>query len=458
MVRDLMLDMEERDLLFTGKYDPLLPMLDSFWGNLLEGDDECSDLICNIVIPESSLSATQHTDTETLVCFKSQYVPNTSNFRIRLVKLSEGKYSLYDSSFGNTGVLAHSYVQNRNVATPIAASVLPLIDIDGEYLAKLVTNSKSVSLNKAYVYSAKNTDIKVDFSDNQASQLLSVCIPGCYHRYPMLGVGIVKYLNCVIGHSDLIDVLQSQFESDDRQIQEAEFDNETGKLDVIFTPEQEQTDDYIDDISDLNADFFRLFDDGYTRRNIILTSIGEQQYKELLYNDEMVNLVLFIDESTSFYRPIGDVQDGRFDADGNITESSDYCIVSLTVDTDTIIMFDNEGFDTIDNSPVFIVNGIDETRLYTSLVAQPYWIEDNCHKCCAIGQKSAIQYMISKEAYKAGKGLYIVPSVSANIKNMVGVVQDSTTGKLTGIVSESTNIDDVKLDEITQGIYTSQIS
>lgn len=66
--------------------------------------------------------------------------------------------------------------------------------------------------------------------------------------------------------------------------------------------------------------------------------------------------------------------------------------------------------------------------------------------------------MIGQEQFRAGKGLHIVPQLSENIKNMVGLVQDVHTGRLLGIVSDSTNINDITLDEITQHIYATQIT
>ena len=66
--------------------------------------------------------------------------------------------------------------------------------------------------------------------------------------------------------------------------------------------------------------------------------------------------------------------------------------------------------------------------------------------------------MIRQDQFRAGKGLYMVPQTSANIKNMLGLVQDINTGRLLGIVSNSTNISDMTLDEITQYIYATQIN
>lgn len=460
MVRDLVLNISECDLSFTDKSDMLDPIFDTVWGDIFDEDTDTDALICNIIVPEAYWQQMTYNDNELICMFHSEYMPDARNFYLRLVAFSNGQYSLFpDIHTSSLGGMAYSFMSNRNFATTILASSLPLIDIDGYFLARFVKSKGAIVLHKAYVYSAKSTDIEIDFSDNQASQLLSVCMPGKSYRYPTLGVGIIRYLNCVVEHSDLQARLQEQFDNDNKSIIAAEFDNSTGKLDVVFTPENAQQDNDLELPENLNMGFFQSFDDNSIRNSLSLNSVIEEEFLELLDSaDSFVNLVIFIDDTTSTYRQIDNIQSGKFDADGFIVSDDEYYVVTAHVAAGTMIMFDNVGFDAIDNSPVFIVNGSNETRLYTSLVAQQYWFTEDCHKCCVISYESDIKYMITKDAYKAGKGLYTVPSSSENIKNMAGVVQDSVTGELSAVVSDNTNISDVVLEEITQGIYVSRES
>ena len=121
-------------------------------------------------------------------------------------------------------------------------------------------------------------------------------------------------------------------------------------------------------------------------------------------------------------------------------------------------MFHDETEDDIKDAPIFIINDNDQSRLYTALIEQPYWLTETCHKCCILKRRSIVKYMIRQHQFRAGKGLYVIPQTSANIKNMLGLVQDINTGQLLGIVSNSTNISDMTLDEITQHIYAIQIN
>lgn len=459
MVRDLIIDMKERDLLTEDKSNASVPMFDSLWGNIFDEDKELDILICNIIIPEAYWSIVGYEDGEMTCRFKSSYIPNTSNFRIRLVGLRDGKYYVFERIRGDFGLPVNSYVLSKNIAAPIPACMLPFIDIDGEFMIKMVQNSKSEVLDKAYIYSAKSTDICINYSDDQASQLLTLCAPGKSYRYPTTGVGITKYLNCVVAHSDLQKVLEAQFNGDKKPIQDAEFDNGTCKLDVLFSPEKEESDMGLDDIDDLNLSFFSLFTDEYVRRNVVLNELSDTDFMELLNGYPYVlNILLFTDYTTSVSRIANKVEPGQFNGVGEVVPSDQYYIISATLEANTIVMFNDETEDNVKGAPIFIINDNDETRLYTALVEQPYWLTETCHKCFILKRRAVVKYMIRQDQFRAGKGLYMVPQTSANIKNMLGLVQDIHTGRLLGIVSNSTNISDMTLDEITQHIYATQIN
>lgn len=458
MVRDLILDMKERDLLTENKSNSAEPVFDSLWGNLFDEDETIDVLICNIIIPEAYWNIIGYDNGEMICRFYSDYVPDTSHFRVRLVALRNGKYSLFGNIRGDFGIPVNSYTLSKNIASPISACMLPYIDIDGEFMVKMVQNDKSEVLDKAYIYSLKSTDISVNYSDDQASQLLTLCAPGKSYRYPTTGVGITKYLNCVVAHSDLQQVLEAQFNADNKPIQDAYFDNETCKLDVLFSPEKEISDNGLEDLDNLNINFFNMFTDEFVRRNVVLNELSDIDFLELLNNYRCVlNIILFTDHTTTVSRIANKVEPGQFDGVGNVVKSDKYFVVSATLEANTIVMFDDEKEDEVRDAPIFIINDNDESRLYTALVEQPYWITETCHKCFILKRRSTIQYMIRQDQFRIGKGLYIVSQTSANIKNMLGLVQDINTGRLLGIVSNSTNISDITLDEITQHIYATQI-
>lgn len=459
MVRDIIIDMNEHDLVTEDKSTASMPTFDSVWGNIFDEDKELDVLICNIIIPEAYWSLVKYENDEMTCRFKAAYMPDTSNFRVRLVGLRYGRYSLFNNIRGSFGLPVNSYALSKNIAIPISACMLPYIDLDGEYMIKMIQHGDSESLDKAYIYSGKITDINIDYSDNQASQLLSLCGPGKSYRYPTTGVGITKYLNCVVAHSDLQKVLEVQFNGDSKPLQSADFDNETGKLDVLFYPEQEKADTDLEAVENLDKDFFNLFTDEYLRRNIVLNSVGDTDFIASLDNyPNILNILLFVDNYIGLSRIANKVEAGQFNAVGEVIPSDQYFIVSATLEANTIIMFDDETADKIEEAPLFIIDDIDETPLYVSLIEQPYWLTEKCHKCFILKRRSVIKYMISQEQFRAGKGLFAIPRESSNIKNMLVLAQDDNTGRLLALVSDNTNISDITLDEVSQYIYANQIS
>ena len=183
MVRDLMIDIKERDFVFSDKSNSSIPVFDVVWGNLFEADETIDALICNIIIPEAYWSVIKYTDNEFTCKFVSKYVPNENTFRIRLVSIKKGVYGLFSNIRGQFGLPVSSYALSKNVSSPLTACMLPFIDIDGEFIVRMVKNSHLEELDKAYVYSSKESDIFVDYSDNQAAQILSLCAPGNHYRY-----------------------------------------------------------------------------------------------------------------------------------------------------------------------------------------------------------------------------------------------------------------------------------
>lgn len=459
MVRDLIMNLKENDLVMVNKSTDTSPVFDVVWGNLFEEDDTIDALICNIIIPESYWQIAKYKDNSLTVRFHSPYTANTDTFRIRLVGLKDGQYSLFPNVRGKFGSPVSSYAMSKNISSPIPACMLPFVDIDGDFMVVMVQNSQLEELDKAYVYSDKQTDMVVDYSDDQAAQLLSKCAPGNSYRYPTTGVGITNYLNSVISHSDLEKVLSNQFSADNRPLQDASFDSETGELETVFSPEIEKSDEGLMSLDDLNSDFFSMFTDEFVRKNMVLNELTDLDYIKLLseYTD-FLEIVFFPDENTNIVRLVDKTEEGRFYGDGSIIRNDDYMIITSTLEANTIVMFDNELDEEIKDAPIFIVNDSDETRLYTALVGQPYWITDTCHKCFILTRRATVKYTIRKSQFAQGKGLYIIPQTSANIKNMLSLVQDVHTGRILGIVSNSTNISDITLEEITQYIYATKVN
>lgn len=91
------------------------------------------------------------------------------------------------------------------------------------------------------VWSGTRMDFLSGNANEQNRDLLLQCMPGNNYRYPISGVGLIKYLHGSIENSDLRSVLQSEFEEDDVTVKDASFDSSTGKinLDLDYTKANE---------------------------------------------------------------------------------------------------------------------------------------------------------------------------------------------------------------------------
>ena len=94
MVKDLIIDIKEKDLLFEDKSNSSMPVFDVVWGNLFDEDEVVDVLICNIIVPEAYWNIIKYDNRQLIIRFKSPYVPNTDIFRIRPVKFKNNQYNL----------------------------------------------------------------------------------------------------------------------------------------------------------------------------------------------------------------------------------------------------------------------------------------------------------------------------------------------------------------------------
>lgn len=94
--------------------------------------------------------------------------------------------------------------------------------------------SLSFADHKCTIYSGFSTDFNIVPANSQNKNLLLKCIPGNNYRYPMVGVGLVRYTNGNIEISTLADVLQQQFRQDGTPVIDASYDYETKHLLLIL--------------------------------------------------------------------------------------------------------------------------------------------------------------------------------------------------------------------------------
>lgn len=452
MVRDIKLNIYGRDLSFKDKSNGSYPVFNAIWGNLVPDDSASDTVYCNILLTEAqSKNIVFDTNHELLIHFSAPYAPIVKGFKVRLVSRIHGQYFIAGDESVKCGFTACSYLMTQDSPEPINASYLPAIDIDFQYTAKLIVNPEAPELNQAYIFSSKNTDIEVGTSDYQSSTLLSMNRKGSYYRYPRLGVGVADYLNTVISHTDLVDVIKEQFSFDGRSVHSVEYNEVTGEINISASPEVAVADTNVAPISELDVEFFNLFTDDYIRRMIVFERVDDRDFLESLDGyGTVIGLYIIPDDKSDFPRVEGTIEDGKFGDGGEVIVSDTNIIVTATLPAASIVMFD-------DNTPTLYIYNNNNDVIYKSDHDQSYYVNNDCYPCFHLKEGVTIKYSLPRERYSEGRGLRLVNRSDANLQNMVALVQDNITGKILGVIAGKSTIKDVTLNDLTQRIYAHQL-
>lgn len=248
-VRDILVNVDSGDLLLSAGDMGSHMFFNIVWGSLFDGDN-ANTLYANVIIPSRKLSKLVADEQGRYLLYaKATYYPYNQPFQVRLVSDNNGTYEQIEQANCRFPVISLAYLPGDTLMT-VNASELPYINIDGNYLFKLEFGSNNS--NKAYVYTADNTDMLIGDSDLQSSQLLSICEPGKFYRYPTTGIGVTKFIGSVVSHTELGDKIIEQFENNGISVQDANFDTRTGELQVIFFNEGIEEDLGLLDVADLN--------------------------------------------------------------------------------------------------------------------------------------------------------------------------------------------------------------
>lgn len=153
------------------------------------------------------------------------YTPSYKDFYIRIKKqIGNGSYSYILNPADNSQwfvAQAGLYGQEK---TNIKASQLIEVS-EGTY--HIVVNN-----GVAEIYNSEHMDFAIVNANMQNKNMMLLCVPGNNYRYPLTGVGLVRYLNSNIATTNLSQVLQREFENDGVQVLEASYNQELNFLDL----------------------------------------------------------------------------------------------------------------------------------------------------------------------------------------------------------------------------------
>lgn len=103
------------------------------------------------------------------------------------------------------------------------------------YASELITISESsfhIRLNKgvAEIYSSAESDVNIIKANRQNANMMLKCIPTNCYRYPLTGVGLIRWSQSNIDHTELAEVLKREFEEDGVKVNNASYDFDTSDL------------------------------------------------------------------------------------------------------------------------------------------------------------------------------------------------------------------------------------
>jgi hypothetical protein len=151
------------------------------------------------------------------------YTPKYKEFYIRIRRVFNNEISSFIQNpvDGSEWFLVRSGLYGSEMKN-VYASRLLLISEDRFF----------IKFNKGFadIYSGNESDVNIVSAQRQNANLLLKCLPTNNYRYPLTGVGLIRWVNSNIHYTELSTVLQREFENDGMSVENASFDLESKDL------------------------------------------------------------------------------------------------------------------------------------------------------------------------------------------------------------------------------------
>ena len=476
MAKDILINTQSGDCLVS-KSMTQTSIWEIVWGKLFDTDEV---EYMNILVPSGYVNHIQYQNNQFLCYIHADYHPSNNTFIARLVvaNAATGKYDLIQNYNINApepmGVVYYPTYTGK--PQDINACQLPMVDVDGNFclLFKQYGNS---NFSRAIITSAKNTDFVIGKSDNQSSQLLAKCAPGKYYRFPTTGLDLTKYINSVVEHTDITSQIIKQYNSDSKQVLEAEFDSNTGDLQIVFTGDNVADDNGLTDPNKLDVSLFRMADDDFIRaaykESQSLDDNNADFIEELVVSSNFVGLY-DIGNMAELDKINPTISQGIIKADGRLEKSSTSYLGIMELEAGkmyavnyppSVIKFQEQKFDGVsewygnilfalyqNNKPMYI----DYPFATASQVECIAFMRNMKNRKCFVPliPLTVKFYAGDSQDYvaKTGYGIRPILDKAGNFNSILGLTAHTITGKLTGIVMAHSYIEDVKIDAKTNQI------
>ena len=112
----------------------------------------------------------------------------------------------------------------------ITGSELVLVNDEFEYYVEATSDSEATSDFDAQIYSAYQSDFNMTGSQWQDANFLLQCVPTNNYRYPVAGVGLIRWVHSGEINGEGVRRLKEEFTDDGMTIINANYDYENEKL------------------------------------------------------------------------------------------------------------------------------------------------------------------------------------------------------------------------------------
>lgn len=477
MAKDILVNAQSGNLIFSDNL-PQTTFWNVVWGKLFNSDEA---EYMNIIVPSGYINSIQYTDNQYECAVHADYYPVNETFLVRLVvqNVATGEYNRIQDYSQNApeSMGAVYYPTYTSKAEDINACQLPIVDIDGNFkvLFKKYSNS---NFSRAVITSAKDADFTIGNSDSQSAQLLARCAPGKYYRYPTTGLDLTKYINSVVEHTDMASQLVKQFTSDSKQISEAEFDSNTGDLQIVFSGTEEADDKNLTAPDKLDVDLFHIADDDFIRAAYkeaqSITDSNEEFLANLIATTSFMG-IYDIGNAAELDKISPEITSGEISAGGEIINSSTSYVASMKLEAGKMyaICYPSSVIKiriqtapspawVFQHNPLFALYK-DDNIVYVDEPfyshAQLDWVNYKnsfANRRCFIPLTDLTIkfYAGTSTNYIStnGYGIYPVTDKSGNYNSILGLSANSITGRLTGMITNHSIIEDIKIDVKTNQI------
>lgn len=160
------------------------------------------------------------------------YTPKYKEFMVRVKRLYDnGSYEfIQNPSDGSEWFLVKVAQYGGNTKNAIASQLLTISESDFYF---------QFDGGVANLYSALESDLHIVKADRQNSNMLLACVPTNNYRYPLSGVGLVRWTNGNMDYTHLAERIESEFSDDGMSVNSASFDYDTKQLNIdAITPDE----------------------------------------------------------------------------------------------------------------------------------------------------------------------------------------------------------------------------